>query len=313
MKRATFLAASTAAATLIPGARARAADDTICFGTTAAETFALPLFAQELGFFKSAGLNVEITMFPGGAAVSAAVAGRALDIGATNTGTFANSHLRGIPFTIIAPGALYRSAEATTVLVVSKNSPLATAKDLNGKTIGVTTVHDLSQATVMKWADVNGGDSQSMKFIELTMAQMDAALGANRIDVSLLQEPQLTYAKDDIRRIAQPYDAIGSLFLLTAYFANSDWLAQNPAAAKKVAGALRQAAIWARGNAAATVPILEKYSKIPAAVLSQVARARHGETLEPALIQPVIDTMADYKFSPRRFPAAEVCWTPPKG
>jgi ABC-type nitrate/sulfonate/bicarbonate transport system substrate-binding protein len=165
----------------------------------------------------------------------------------------------------------------------------------------------------MKWADVNGGDSQSMKFIELTMAQMDAALGANRIDVSLLQEPQLTYAKDDIRRIAQPYDAIGSLFLLTAYFANSDWLAQNPAAAKKVAGALRQAAIWARGNAAATVPILEKYSKIPAAVLSQVARARHGETLEPALIQPVIDTMADYKFSPRRFPAAEVCWTPPKG
>ncbi len=312
MKRTSFLAGA-AAATLLPRARAGAADDTIRFGTTAAETFALPLFAQELGYFKSAGLNVEISMFPGGAAVSAAVAGRALDIGATNTGTFANSHLRGIPFTIIAPGALYRSAEATTVLVVGKSSPLATAKDLTGKTVGVTTVHDLSQAAVMKWADVSGGDSQSLKFIELTMAQMDAALTANRIDASLLQEPSLTYAKDDIHRIAQPYDAIGTNFLLTAYFANSEWLAQNAAAAKKVVGVLRQAALWARANGPATVPILEKYSKIPAAVLAQVARARHGETLEPALIQPVIDTMAEYKFSAQRFPAADVCWLPPKG
>lgn len=252
-------------------------------------------------------------MFAGGAAVAAAVAGHSLDVGATNTGNFANSHPRGVPFMIFAPGGYYRTQAPTSVLVVGKNSPIATAKDLNGKTVAVTTVRDLTQAGVMKWSDANGGDSKSIRFIELPASQMDAAIVSGRIDAALLQEPFLVEAKATTRHLAQTYDSVGPIFLFTVYFSTIDWLTKNAATAKKLAAVLKQTAIWANTNEAASDKLLEKTSKIPAATLAQMNRAVHAETIDPAQVQTVIDTMADYKFSPGRFPASEVIWTPPKG
>lgn len=309
MKRAAFVSALGAAA-LVPRVRARAADAPIRFGTTVAETFSLPLIARELGYFTSAGVSVDISLFAGGAAVSQGVIGRAVDVGCTNTGTFCNTHPRGIPFTIIAPGALYLSSAPTTVLVVAKTAPFSTAKDLTGKTVAVATLRESMQAILMRWLDQTGGSSASIRYVELSAAQMDAALLAGRVDAGMMQEPFLAAAKSDIRKIAQPFDTLGPRFLNTAYFAHSEWLAQNEGSAKKLVAALKRAATWANNNDTAIIPILAKYTKMAPETLATVTRARHGEVLQPDTIQPVIDVMAQYKFAPDKFPASELVWIP---
>jgi hypothetical protein len=90
MRRATLIGGS--AALFVKGAgRARAADP-IRLGMSSNEESALPYFAAEKGFFKEAGLDVLVTVFPPNQLLQG-VLGGSLDMGTTNTGAIALAHV----------------------------------------------------------------------------------------------------------------------------------------------------------------------------------------------------------------------------
>jgi NitT/TauT family transport system substrate-binding protein len=310
MKRAAFTAllAGTAAVPRIASAQA-AAPTVIRIGTAPVESYALVYQGVERGFFKAAGLDVQIQSFSGGGGVMTAFAGGALDMGCANVGAQANAHIRGLPFSMIAGGGLYTSNSPTTVLAVAKNATFKTGKDLNGKTIGVSTLKDLQQASVMKWVDSNGGDSSTLKFIEIPVPEMAPAIQAGRIDGSCLLEPSLTFARNDVRILGKCYDAIAKTLAISTHFASNEWLEKNTAAAQKFIVACRQTAQWANKNKAESGAIIEKISKIPAATVGEMNRVVYAENLDPAMIQPVIDATAHYKFLPKSFDVTEMFWS----
>lgn len=309
MNRRIALTTVAAAAALSPRALRAQTAPAIRLGTVRNESSGLAFYAAEQGFFKQLGVDVEIQSFNAGGQITAALAGNALDVGCSNVGSLTNAHAHHIPISIIAPGGQYTTSSPTTVLAVAKNSPLFVAKDLSGKTIGLSTLGDLQQAAVMRWTDLNGGDSKTLKFVELTVPEMAAALTAGRVDAATLLEPSLTYAKADVRVFCKCYDALAPSLLITAHFAQLDWLAKNTAAAKNVSEALRFAAHWANGNPGPAGTILEKISKIPASTIGQMNRVVYGETLDPSLIQPIVDGLARYKFIPERFRASDLIWS----
>jgi hypothetical protein len=55
--------------------------------------------------------------------------------------------------------------------------------------------------------------------------------------------------------------------------------------------------------------VLAKYDNIESAVIATMTRARYGEQLTPALMQPLIDIAAKYEHF-ARFPAQELMYTP---
>jgi NitT/TauT family transport system substrate-binding protein len=308
MNRATF-GAFVAGAALAPRlAAAQGAATTIKLGTAPVESYALAYYALDQGFFKKAGLDVQIEPFAGGGAVMTAAAGSAIDVGCANVGAQANAHIHGLTFQMMCPGGLYSAKAPTTVLAVGKNSPIRTAKDLNGKTVGLSTLKDLQQASVMKWVDQNGGDSSTLKFLEIPTPDMSPAMNAGRIDASTMLEPALTASKSEIRILGDCYNAIARTLLITAHFASADWLAKNTATAKAFIGAMGQAAIWANKNPQASGVILAKYSKIAPETISQMNRTVFADKLDPATIQPVIDASAEYKFLPQTFPVSQMFW-----
>src|SRR5258708_36974156 len=73
-------------------------------GATANDTYAEAYYAADMGFFTKAGLAVELTTFPNGAAISAGIAAGALDIGVSNPVQLANAIVHGVPFVFIAGG-----------------------------------------------------------------------------------------------------------------------------------------------------------------------------------------------------------------
>jgi NitT/TauT family transport system substrate-binding protein len=313
MKRAafTYLLAGAAAAPRV--AAAQSAPAVIRLGLAPVESYALALYGVDRGFFKAANLDVQITTFSGGGGVMSAAAGGALDVACANVGAQANAHVHGLPFSMIAAGGNYSSNSPTTVLAVAKTAPFKTAKDLNGKTIGVSTLRDLQQASVMKWVDVNGGDSSTLKFIEIPVPEMAPALLAGRIDGSCELEPSLTYAKNDIRIFGKCYDAIAKSLTITTHFANNDWLDKNPAIAHAFMGAMRVTAQWANKNQAAAGAILAGVTKIPVATIVEMNRVVFADSLDPATIQPVIDATAQYKFLPKTFNVADMFWSQARG
>jgi NitT/TauT family transport system substrate-binding protein len=310
MKRSTFtkLAGAAGAAAFARPALGQSLT-TIRIGTAPVESYALAVYATEHGFFKANGLDAQITILNGGGAVMSAIAGGALDLACANIGAQASAHVRGLPFSMVSPGGLYSSSSPTTVLAVAKASPLKVAKDLNGKTVGVSSLKDLQQASVMKWVDTNGGDSSTLKFIEIPVPEMAPALTANRLDAATLLEPSLTYAKNDIRVFGKCYDAITKSLMICTHFSSNDWLAKNPGPAKQFVTAMKQAAAWANKNPNEAAPILANLTKIPVETITQMNRVSFGETLEPATMQPIIDAVASYKFLAKSFPVTEMFWS----
>ncbi len=307
--RASWLSAS--AATLAAGASlrptlVRAQTTDLKIGTGAVEANAQVFYAQELGLFKKAGLNVDIKINRAGSTTAAAVVGGDLQAGIANVVSLGQARLRNVPFVIIAPGALYTTQTAPSVAAIAPNSPIRSGKDLTGKTVGGLSVGGLDQVALWAYIDRTGGDVSTVKFVELTDSAMADALEEGRIACASMGNPQLAVAlaAKKVKALAKAWDYIAPTFMQTAWFTTQDWLDKNKDVAHRFAAALVDAGKWAMANPDRAPAYLEKYSGF------RMARgAMHfGEKLDASLIQPVYDASAKYKFFPRPIAAADFVW-----
>lgn len=306
-----------AAAVLVGGASlllnsARAGSQTpatIRMATLPIEGAAQCYYAKDMGFFAKAGLDVDIqTMQNGASMVAAAVAG-ALDIGYCPVDVLATIHTKNVPIVAIAPANEYISQSRNAGIVLPAGSTVRQAKDLNGKTIAVVALHSLSENAPRAWMDRNGGDSTTVKFVEVPFPGMQAALDTGRIDAAFDAEPFLGTAAKTGRVLEYGFDAIAKRFLISAWFTTAPWAASHADVVARFASAMRETAIWTNKNQAQSGQILAKYTKLEPAVIASMVRSVYAETLTPALLQPLVDVSAKYNgFA--AFPAQELIYSP---
>jgi NitT/TauT family transport system substrate-binding protein len=306
MNRSTSMALVAAASALAARPAVAQAPAKIRVGVAGVESYSQGAYAQEMGFYKQAGLDADVSSLTNGGTITAAVIGGSLDFGTTNGGSMANAYVRGIPIYCIAPSGLYTSASPTTVLVVAKDSPIRTAKDLTGKRVAVTTLHDLMQAAFMKWIDDNGGDSKSVTYPEIHNAELVPSLLAGRVDATTLLEPQLTEEKDKIRVLAPAYDVIAKLLMISGWIVTKQYYESNRATVQKFVAVMKQTADWANKNQHDAGVVLAKLSKIPVEIVLKMNHNIFGTQNDPTLIQPTIDASVKYGFLPRSFRASEL-------
>ncbi len=167
MQRRDFLAATAAAALpLVSRSTAYAQALTpLHLQTIPFDAGSQVFYAKDMGFFSKAGLDVTIDPVGNGPAIAAAVASGAVDIGFSNALSIETAYKKGLPFVFVQNSAIYSTAAPTSVIMVLKDSPIKTAKDLNGKTFGVNGLKNIAQYAPSMWIDKNGGDSSTMKFV----------------------------------------------------------------------------------------------------------------------------------------------------
>jgi NitT/TauT family transport system substrate-binding protein len=305
MKRYLIVAAALAFALFASPAGSQTRDKiTVAFPTV--DPTAEVLYAYDLGFFEKAGLDVTLQPLPNGAAIAAGVASGAIDFGVGNVIAIESAHTKGVPLTIVAPGAANINRSPSNVLIVAKNSPLQKASDLNGKTIATNPLRGIGDLLTSAWIDKNGGDSATVKYIEIPFPQAEAVVTQGRADASLSVEPFITQSKADTRVFANTFGVLGDNYLITAYFAAAPWAQSHAATVAKFAAVIRQTADWANKNQTRSAEILAKYAKLDPEVVKKTIRARYSTTLTPGQLQPTIDTAARYKFIDAGFPASEI-------
>lgn len=283
----------------------RAQSGPITIAATPSDSGAQVFYALDQGFFKKGGLDVKMTINSAGASVAASILGGSIDFGTIATTNLITAHTKGIAFTSAAPGSLYSSKSLTSELIVGGSSPFKSAADLNGKTIAVFGLKSISQIAVQAWLDAHGGNSASVNYIELPFAVMPAALKAGRIDAAFISEPMLSQARaDGLRSIGQPYDAIGSSFLINVWACTPEFTKAHPDVVRKFAQAMAEASAWANTHHAESAVILEKWTKTK--VAPKMARSVYAVDLTDAELSPVIDISAKYGLIPKAFPAAEL-------
>ena len=261
--------------------------------------------ALDRGTFKQAGLDVSVDLMASGPVIAAAVSSGASDFGAANLVSLATAYAKGIPFVLVSPGGTTTSQAPTVGLVVAKTSSITTARDVNGKTIGVDSLKSLATTGTSAWVDKNGGDSRTLRFIEVPFPQMNAAIAAGRVDAAFLPEPILSNALGaDSRLLAAPLDAISSPLLLGAWFTTSEYAKAHPEIIRKFAAVMTETAMWINANPGPSAAILQRYTKI--AFTEKTHRMVQGGKLDAQSLQPLIDAAARYGVLEKSFPAVQM-------
>ena len=314
------VAACIAALTLWPWGSAPAADprmvaQTVPSGlvsvrvvTTANDDVAPLLYAVKTGLFEKAGLDVQILRGPtSGAAVAAAILGGTYDIGKSSISTIFDAHMKGLPFTIVAPAAVYDSRSPFGGLIVAKSSPIQSGKDLSGKVVGLASLSDITGIGTDAWTDHSGGDRHTLHYVELPMTAMAAAIDQGRIDAGEVVYPPLASALASGKvRLIPVLTAIAPTFLLSAWIARSDWAGAHRDTVKTFNRVLTQAAAYANAHHSETAPLVSEFTATPLAIIESMPRVVNGVALRASQVQPVIDAAARDQTIPHAFAAQEL-------
>jgi len=259
---------------------------------TAPNDSAGPMFyAGDLGYYKQARLNIKMSLLANSGAIPSGLASGAYSIVGLPVTLVAIAREKGIPMVMIAPLSLYVNTTPDHAMIVMKNSELRKASDLNGKTIAVRDLGNMSYLAARAWMDKNGGDSKSVRWFELPDTLDVAALQAGRLDAASISEPALDGALQggEVRVLAPVFDAIAPRFLVAGCVTTDSFAKAHPELIRTYADVIAKTAKWANANHVKSGAILEKYSG--AVVPPGAARTVYSERLRASEVQPVLDLL----------------------
>ena len=138
--------------------------------------------AKEAGIFEENGIDLEIVLGQGSAAHLPAVSSGTMD--------FLVGSERGLDVKIVAGYAVNNPdvPDDSTVVVASDGS-IQSAKDLSGKRVSVNALGSIGEIGIKEAVALDGGDPNSIEFIQLGLHEVQAQLDAGQIDAGMTGMP----------------------------------------------------------------------------------------------------------------------------
>ncbi|WP_284746799.1 ABC transporter substrate-binding protein [Amycolatopsis sp. RTGN1] len=304
-RAALGLALTVAAATALTGCSALGSDDSNASSSggglekTKIKVAILPTvdtaplwLAQDGGYFKAEGLEVETVVAASGQAAMTKTVSGETDIAISSYMPF---------FVAKSTGAadLQLVADATSIapksiaIVTTPNSPVKTINDLGGKRIAMTaknTASDLLAKSLMK---DHGVPIDKVNWVPIPFPNVAAALAQGQVDAALLPEPFLSQAAKTAGAIPVIDVNSGATqeFPLSGYGATSKWVKANPKTLAAFQRALQKATSETNKDRSKIEPLLVKYAKIDEATAKLLSLPSFGATLDARRLQRVPDLM----------------------
>jgi NitT/TauT family transport system substrate-binding protein len=212
----------------------------------------LPLtLAEQLGYFKSEGLEVEISDFAGGAKALQAVVGGSADV---CSGAYEHTIYLQAKNQIYQSFVLQGRAPQIAIGVSLKNMPnYKSLEDLRGKKIGVSAPGSSTNIAANLVLSKAGLKSSDVSFIGVgTAAGALAALRSGQIDAISNIDPVMTMLEQkadvkiiyDTRTLKGTQQVFGGPMPAACLYASQDFVQKNPNTCQALANAIVQALKW---------------------------------------------------------------------
>lgn len=249
-------------------------------GTTKVKVGVIPIvdvaplyLGQEKGFFKKQGLELEVSLAQGGAAIVPAVASGQYQFGFSNSTSLMIAQSNNVPVKVVSNGIASTGVQGKDfgALTVKGDSSIKSADQLEGKKVAINTLKNINETAVRESVRKAGGDPDKVKFVELAFDQMPAALDSGQIDAAMVVEPALATVKSQgAREIASPLVDVAPNLTVAMYFTSTSYEQQDAAVVKKFQTAIAESLAYADAHPDEARQIVTTYTKIPAAVLAKV-------------------------------------------
>jgi NitT/TauT family transport system substrate-binding protein len=164
---------------------------TVGVGTGA---YALGLTGQ---YFSSNGLTIKKEQLSSPAQVTPLLLNGQLQFAAADPIGTLVAISQGVPLVMIgvATSSGTDTSNDSTGVLVQANGPIKSAKDLDGQTLAVSAIEGSAQLSAEAAIDELGGDSSTVKFVEVAPQSMNASVGKGTVAGAVTQEPGITLGK----------------------------------------------------------------------------------------------------------------------
>jgi NitT/TauT family transport system substrate-binding protein len=160
--------------------------------------------------------------------------------------------------------------------------------------------------------DELGGDSSTVRFIELPTTTLGSTLEQGRVDAGVTNEPYMSkdLGTGKFRMLTDMLNGYGPKPILeSAFFATRDYVAKNRDAMTRFAKVMTQASAYANTHIPETLPLMVAFSGMDAHAAAIMHKTSTALSFDPSQIQPVIDVAAKYKIIPKTFSARDMLST----
>jgi NitT/TauT family transport system substrate-binding protein len=250
----------------------------------------------EKGFFEEEGLDVEPVVAQGGAAIIPSVVRGDQPIGFSNIVSLLIAQTEDLPVQVISQGvqATDDPENDTAAVAVAGDSDIREVADLEGKTIAVNTLRNISPLTITAALDAEGVDTSTLEFVEVPLPDMVGQLDAGDVDAAGLVEPFVTIGENAGDRMLV-YDRVATEPEMTVanYFTSSQFLESDPEVVEGFVRAMNRSLEYATDNADEARQAIGQYTEIEPDVLEQVVLPLWQEDLNRDSIEHTAELMVE--------------------
>jgi NitT/TauT family transport system substrate-binding protein len=259
---------------------------TLRFGLLPVTAFLGMYVAREQGWLEEEGITLDVQQMAGGAEIVPAMIGGSLDVGIVNTFTHVLARDQGFDVKAIAAGGAERRGEPTHAILVRADSPIQTARDLEGRTLATNTLNNIDHLMQQVWLQNNGADPRRVNIVEIPFPQHPAALAQGRVDAIGPTEPFVSVAiSQGARVLAYHYTETNPITLIAYYGATGEWLSRNGDTAQRFARAIHRANAYLQENPDEKRAAAGRHLNIPADILGRLGIEELQTRIDPALIE----------------------------
>ncbi|WP_326692575.1 ABC transporter substrate-binding protein [Streptomyces sp. NBC_01795] len=248
------------------------------------------------GFFKEEGIEVEVKMVQGGAAVLPGVMAGNPQFSTSNATTLLTARDRGLGVKIISHWSSDRKPPQKGMygVVVPKGSAIKSLTDLQGKKVAVNTLRGLGDFTVGEAVRKAGGNPDKINFVELAFPDMSAALKGGHVNAVWVPEPFLSRLLNDGSGRLVGYTTQESVPGLASYVFTSDRLQNSdPKLVAAVTRALNKTLEYAQDHTAEVQSAAAKITDIPKATLKASGMESFGTDLRKPQLEETAKLMQE--------------------
>ncbi|GAA1804648.1 ABC transporter substrate-binding protein [Nesterenkonia flava] len=245
---------------------------------------------QQEGFFEDEGLDLTLTQAQGGAALLPAVVGGDMDFGFSNVTSLVIAESQGLDIEILAGGSGTTGDpdEDFAAVVVPEDSDIQDIADLEGASIAVNTLSNISDSTISEAVEQAGGDPDSIEFVEMPFPDMAGALSNGTVDAAAAVEPfQTLILNDQARAIFSNYAYPVEDLTVAVWFTSGDYLENNPEVVEAFTRAIAESQRYADENPDAVREILPTYTDLDPEVIEQLTLSRYPAAVNRDSLQQI--------------------------
>lgn len=254
--------------------------------------------AVKAGVFADHGLDVTIQPIQGGAQAMPALINGEVDFTVGQPFGVMRARDQGLPVSIISNYAeSLREGPDINSVVTGAGTGITSAKDLSGKTVAVNSLGAAGDLTIKAAVDADGGDSSTIKFVEVAFPDVPAQIEAGNIDAAWVPEPFVSMVVGaGGARVVDPYQATIPGLPTLVVQATQKTIDEKPELVQAMREALADAFTWSEANESEMRQSLVDNMSLPQDAADHLPLPHFTATIDRTTLQALADLAVKYGY-----------------